>query len=93
MKCSEVYRHICDNLDQSLRTRRCREIRRHLGLCPDCRAYLSSLKRTVTLYKSITPPRLPKAAHDRLIKALEANGCFPAASRGQAPRRQGRKSR
>jgi len=91
MKCSEVYRHICDNLDQSLRTRRCREIRRHLGVCPDCRAYLTSLKRTVTLYRSITPPRLPKAAHDRLIKALQANGCFPAVSpRHAQPRRSGK---
>lgn len=77
MKCSEVYRHICDNLDQRLGTRRCREIRRHLGACPDCRAYLASLKRTVTLYQSVPSPRLPKAAHDRLIRVLNAHGCFP----------------
>jgi hypothetical protein len=89
MKCSEVYRHICDNLDQSLRTRRCREIRRHLVLCADCRAYLTSLKQTVGLYRSIKPPRLPKAAHDRLITALEANGCFRTA----APRTAGKVSR
>ena len=77
MKCSEVYRHICDNLDQRLRTARCREIRRHLALCPDCRAYLSSLKTTVKLYRSIPSPQLPKAAHDRLMRTLRARGCFP----------------
>ncbi len=77
MKCSNVYRHICDNLDQRLGTRRCREIRQHIGVCPDCRAYLASLKRTVELYRSIPPPRLPKAAHDRLIRALSAHGCLP----------------
>jgi len=82
MKCSEVYRHICDNLDQRLRTRRCREIRLHLGACPDCRAYLASLKSTVVLYRSVPSPGLTKAAHDRLMKALQAHGCIP----GPAPR-------
>jgi len=78
MKCSDVYRHICDNLDQRLGTRRCREIRRHLGACPECRAYLESLKATVTLYRSVPTPRLPKGAHDRLIRALRESGCLPA---------------
>lgn len=76
MKCTDVYRHICDNLDQRLGTRRCREIRLHLRVCPNCRAYLASLKRTVVLYRSIPSPRLPRGAHDRLIRALKANGCF-----------------
>jgi anti-sigma factor RsiW len=77
MKCSDVYRHICDNLDQRLGTRRCREIRRHLGACPDCRAYLESLKATVVLYRSLPAPPLPKGAHDRLIRALRESGCLP----------------
>jgi anti-sigma factor RsiW len=77
MKCTDVYLHICDNLDQRLETRRCREIRQHLRVCRDCRAYLASLKRTVSLYRSVPSPRLPKAAHDRLIRVLHAHGCFP----------------
>jgi hypothetical protein len=77
MKCTDVYLHICDNLDQRLGTRRCREIRLHLRVCRNCRAYLASLKRTVTLYQSVPSPRLPRAAHDRLIRALNAHGCFP----------------
>lgn len=60
MKCSDVYRHICDNLDQRLGTRRCKEIKRHLGACPDCRAYLASLKATVRMYRS-----LPSPLHER----------------------------
>lgn len=77
MKCTEVYLHICDNLDQRLGTRRCREIRLHLRVCRNCRAYLASLKRTVSLYRSVPSPRLPRAAHDRMIRALNAHGCFP----------------
>ncbi len=78
MKCSNVFRHICDNLDNKLRTKRCREIRLHLKSCPDCKAYLASLKCTVTLYRSLPSPRLSRAAHDRLLRALEARGCFSA---------------
>ena len=77
MKCTEVSLHICDNLDRRLRTRRCREIRKHLRACRNCRAYLDSLKRTVILYQSVPSPRLPKGAHDRLFRALKAHGCFP----------------
>jgi hypothetical protein len=77
MKCTDVYLHICDNLDQRLGTRRCREIRMHLRVCRNCSAYLTSLKRTVVLYQSVPSPRLPREAHDRLIRALKAHGCFP----------------
>ncbi|HMK39729.1 MAG TPA: hypothetical protein VK569_10335 [Bacteroidota bacterium] len=86
MKCSEVYRHICDNLDQSLRTRRCREIRLHLDACRDCRAYLASLKSTVVLYRSLPSPGLPKGAHERLMRALRSHGCIPGVQR--RPRRK-----
>jgi anti-sigma factor RsiW len=91
VKCCDVYRHICDNLDQRLRTARCREIRLHLALCSNCRAYLATLKRTVSLYRSVPSPRLPKAAHDRLIRTLRAHGCVPATSPGALPARSRRK--
>lgn len=91
MKCSDVYRHICDNLDARLKTRRCREIRLHLKSCPDCSAYLASLKKTVIMVSSVPAPRLPKGAHERLMKALSAHGCFagevPPPRRKRSPRR------
>jgi anti-sigma factor RsiW len=86
MKCSEVYRHICDNLDANLRTRRCQQIRLHLKTCPDCTAYLASLKTTVIMYRSVPAPRLPKGAHQRLMRALNAHGCLTGPVRG--PRRK-----
>ena len=91
MKCAEAYRHICEDLDAKLRTRRCREIRAHIGACPDCRAYLASLKRTVALYRSVPAPPLPKGAHKRLLKALIARGCFPGA--GTARRKRSARAR
>lgn len=91
MKCSDVYRHICDNLDANLKTGRCLKIRQHLRTCPDCTAYLASLKSTVVIYRSVPSPRLPKGAHERLMKALSAHGCFTGPvrpRRRRAPRRQ-----
>lgn len=58
VRCGNVVRYICDNLDEGLNSRRCREIRRHLKNCPNCTAYLDSLKKTVSLYKSVRNPRL-----------------------------------
>lgn len=86
MKCTDVYLHICDNLDQRLGTRRCREIRLHLKVCRNCSAYLASLKRTVIMYRSLPSPRLPRGAHDRLIRALHEHGCFSGP--GSRPRKR-----
>jgi anti-sigma factor RsiW len=70
MKCDQVYLHICDNLDENLNSPRCREIKAHLRECPDCQAYLDSLKKTITLYRAIPEPSLPARAHRRLLKSL-----------------------
>jgi len=71
MTCKKTYRFICDNLDEHLNSPRCRQIKRHLEGCPDCRAYLDSIKKTVTLYKIDTPPHLPTSAHRRLMRAID----------------------
>lgn len=70
MKCAEVYLHICDNLDQDIDSPRCREIKKHLVTCPDCVAYLDSLKKTVALYRAVPAPRAPRAARANLLRAL-----------------------
>jgi predicted anti-sigma-YlaC factor YlaD len=72
MTCRKTYRYICDNLDERLNSPRCRQIREHIGKCPDCRAYLASIKKTVALYKSDTAPTIPPSAHRRLMKAIDA---------------------
>jgi anti-sigma factor RsiW len=70
MKCKEVYLHICDNLDEQIDSPRCREIRAHLGICPDCQSFLATLKKTVGLYRTMPQPKLPRGAHGRLLHAL-----------------------
>jgi anti-sigma factor RsiW len=72
MKCTDVYLHICDNLDQDINSPRCRAIKKHIASCPDCMAYLESLKTTVTLYRALPAPRVPRTAHANLLRALRS---------------------
>lgn len=72
MKCKGVYTYICVNLDADMNSPKCREIRRHLRTCPDCSAYLDSLKKTVLLYKRQPGPRVPLHARKRLHRMIDA---------------------
>jgi hypothetical protein len=72
LTCRTVYRHICDNLDESLFSPRCRAIRKHLSECPGCSAYLATLKTTVLLYRHLPLPRRTAADRERARKTLEA---------------------
>jgi len=71
MKCKDVYLYICDNLDAKLNSAKCREVRKHLSACPDCSAYLDSVKKTVYLYRSAPSPDVPSAAHERLFSNID----------------------
>ncbi|HTY01180.1 MAG TPA: zf-HC2 domain-containing protein [Bacteroidota bacterium] len=85
MRCIDAYRFICDNLDQSVDSPECREIRRHIEGCPDCQSYLDSLKKTVVLYRAETSAKsVPPAVHRRLMKIIKVN----AASRTPSRKRQ-----
>lgn len=71
MKCKQAYHHICDSLGQDLESPRCREIRKHLEACPDCSAYLDSLKKTVLLYREASSRKVPPPAHKKLFRAID----------------------
>jgi anti-sigma factor RsiW len=68
--CREIYQHICDNLDEDLSSPRCKQIKRHIDACPDCRAYLDSLKKTVILYRKLPVPPVSRSAHANLLKSI-----------------------
>ncbi len=72
MEYDDVYKFICENLDQGLNSAQCEEIKRHLENCPECKAYLDSLKRTISLYRAEPVPHIPQEVHQRLFKALES---------------------
>lgn len=71
MKCKSVYEYICENLDADMNSAKCRAIKKHLAACPDCAAYLDSLKKTILLYKREPGPRVPLSVHRRLFKKID----------------------
>lgn len=72
MKCDKVYLHICDHLDEEITSPRCRQIKQHLEGCPNCRAYLDSLKKTIVLYKAMPEPPVPADTHRELFRTISS---------------------
>jgi hypothetical protein len=68
--CRDIAKHLCEELDERLDSASCRKIRRHLQECPNCAAYLDSLKKTVRLYASYPSPHVPALCRKRLSAAL-----------------------
>ena len=74
VRCPDVLNHICEELDTKLTSAQCRELKRHLAKCPNCTAYLDSLKKTVSLYAA-APVRRPSAStRKKLFAVLKLKG-------------------
>jgi hypothetical protein len=69
--CKDVAKHLCENLDQKLNSRFCRQVRKHLQECPDCTADLDSLKKTISLFRNISSPSVPDSVHKKLFAVLK----------------------
>jgi hypothetical protein len=64
--CLKILRGLSAYLDEELAGNVCREIRKHLGACPNCEVFLASLRQTITLCRHVEPPPLSPAAKIRL---------------------------
>ncbi len=71
MRCPEILDHICEELDSKIDSAKCREIKRHLAHCPNCTAYLDSLKKTIRLYKMYPDKKVPKKSRKELFAVLK----------------------
>jgi len=69
--CLDVAKHVCGDLDEHIDSEECRAIRKHLESCPNCTAYLDSLKKTVLIYQHIPSPRFPKRSRKKLFAKLK----------------------
>ena len=76
-KCAQALRFICDNLDADIASPQCVEIRNHLSECPECSAYLDSMKKTVALYRCYTPGKVPPGVHTLLTSSLKKERARP----------------
>lgn len=58
--CVKVLERLSAYLDDELSGDVCREIRAHLGDCPNCEVFLDSLRQTVQLCRNRPSPALSK---------------------------------
>jgi hypothetical protein len=69
--CHDVLGHICEELDTRLSSAKCKALKRHIERCPNCTAYLDSLRKTITLYSATPNPRLPGKVRKELFMVLK----------------------
>ena len=87
IRCSEVASYVCENLTEGLNSPRCRALKKHLAECPNCTAYLDSLRKTVRLFKTVGDPRLPGNVRKHLHSVINVEELRKAGQRGRRTRR------
>lgn len=71
MTCKEVLESLSSYVDADMKQEVAAEMKKHIGMCSDCRAEFDSLTMTIKLYHHSEKPAMPSECHDRLIKVLE----------------------
>lgn len=68
----EVHKKICDFMGEDLNTPVCKEVAEHLESCPNCKVYLDTVKKTVTLCQEVEKDKnMPVDVKNRLFKVLD----------------------
>jgi anti-sigma factor RsiW len=74
-RCLRILRQLSAYIDDELSGDICEEIRRHLGACPNCETFVTSLRQTVSLCRQSPPPTLSAASRALMRKKiLETTG-------------------
>lgn len=68
--CLKILRRLSEYLDDELPGNLCREIRKHLGACPRCEIFLTSLRQTVHLCRHAPTRPLSPAAKTSLRRQI-----------------------
>ena len=71
MTCKEVIDALSAYVDADMKDEVVAEMRRHIGVCSDCRAEFDTLTMTIKLYKHESATSMPDGCHDWLVKVLE----------------------
>lgn len=68
-RCLDIIKQISAYIDDELPIDICRELRRHLGSCPNCETFVASLKQAVSLCRHHVTPVL--SAEERASLRLD----------------------
>lgn len=73
-ECRKNFERISEYLDGELDQDFCYKIEQHLEQCPECRACVDALRKTIDLCKKTAIEKVPPETHDRL--RLKLRECF-----------------
>jgi anti-sigma factor RsiW len=68
--CADLLRQLSAFIDDELPSDICREIRRHMGACPNCEVFIVSLQHTVTLCRHHPAPQLTSVDRMNMRRAI-----------------------
>ena len=68
--CRDLLDQLSDYVDGELEASLCSELEAHLAECPNCRIMVDTVRKTITLYHSQAPTKLPPDVEARLYKVL-----------------------
>ena len=68
--CVDLLRQLSAYIDDELPSDICREIRRHLGICPNCEVFIASLQHIVTLCRHRPAPELTSVDRVNMRRAI-----------------------
>lgn len=68
--CVDLLRQLSAYIDDELPSDICREIRQHLGACPNCEVFIASLQHTVTLCRHRPAPQLTSSDRSGMRRAI-----------------------
>jgi len=68
--CVDLLRQLSAYIDDELPSDICKEIRRHLGACPNCEVFIASLQHTVTLCQHRPAPQLRPVDRMNMRRAI-----------------------
>lgn len=75
-RCLHILQRLSAYIDDELASNVCKEIRSHLGACPNCEVFVASLRHTVTLCRHKPAPALSpadrRALREEILRAARA---------------------
>lgn len=69
-QCIKVLQRLSAYLDDELSVSICKEIRKHMGACPNCEVFVTSLRQTINLCRRADVPSLSPSAKARLRREI-----------------------
>lgn len=69
-QCLKVLRRLSAYLDHELPISVCREIRKHIGACPNCEDFVTSLRQTVRLCRHANTSPMSAMAKARIRREI-----------------------